>query len=97
MDTGEVDPEILEKLGYMARIWLLIDFSFKVILHKFRHIFYIYFRFYKVKAIKKFKNILRINLKTKIDDKEVQWIFIERADDEIMACSTNLGGEEGIK
>ena len=44
-----------------------------------------------------FKNILRINLKTKIDDKEVQWIFIKRADEEIMACSTNLGGEEGIK
>ena len=34
-----------------------------------------------VKAIKMFKNILRINLKTKIDDKEVQWIFIKRADD----------------
>ena len=48
MDTGEVDPEILEKLGYMAGIWLLIDFFFKVILHKFRHILYIYFRFYKV-------------------------------------------------
>ena len=59
--TREVDPEIHEKLGYMAGIWLLIDIYFLDYFTKFRHIFYIYFRFYKVnkshkKDLKHIKN-----------------------------------------
>ena len=30
MDTGEVDTKILEKLGYMAGIWLLIDIFYRL-------------------------------------------------------------------